>query len=66
MNKLYTVTKSEFWFSMIPPSERKGKVRSSVLPNCTVLEYTFIAVDLDVMPLICVDRDAPATSSFFS
>ena len=36
LNQLYCMTKSEFWFSMIPPRTRSSNVRSSVLLNFTV------------------------------
>ena len=31
LNQLYCMTKSEFWFSMIPPSTSGGNIRSFVL-----------------------------------
>jgi hypothetical protein len=37
LNYLYCMTKSEFWFSMIPPITRSGNVPSSIPLNLTVL-----------------------------
>jgi hypothetical protein len=40
LNSLYTVTKSEFWFSMIPPSYRGCNLRSFVPLKFTVTRYS--------------------------
>jgi hypothetical protein len=41
--ELYSMTKSEFWFSMIPPSYRSRNVPSSVLLNSTVFFHISVS-----------------------
>jgi hypothetical protein len=48
LNMLYCITKSEFWFSMIPPRTRGSNVASSVLLNYTV---TFFKRENDDIPV---------------
>ena len=40
--ELYCMTKSEFWFSMIPPRTRSRNFRSSVPLNSTVFQNTMV------------------------